>query len=105
MHLTDVDVAAVVGSVVVLLLCVVASVDLDSTDGRRLCINSGLDSADEKNRSQFSIKIEITSLQNLMSMIEATVSSRGRNKLGPKTTPKLDAVIKFLSLLSDTLLR
>ena len=82
-----------------------AADDLDSSDGRRLWRNSGLDSADGKNRSLLSIRIAITSLQNLMSIIVATVSSRGRKRLGPKTTPKLDAVIKFLSLLSDTLLK
>lgn len=83
----------------------VAPVDLDSIDGRLLCKNSGLDSADGKNLSHFSIKISITSLQNLMSMIEATVSSLGLKSVGPKQTPKLDAVIKFLSCLIDTLFR
>ena len=83
----------------------VAPVDLDSIDGRLLCKNSGLDSTDGKNLSHFSIKISITSLQNLMSMIEATVSSLGLKSVGPKHTPRLEAVIKFLSCLIDTLLR
>ena len=46
-------------------------VDLDSRDGLRFFWwrNSGLDSAELKNLSQFSIKIEITTLQNFMSMM------------------------------------
>jgi hypothetical protein len=77
----------------------------DSTDGRRVCNSSGLDSLEGKNRSQFSIIISITSLQNLMSMIEATVSSRGRRRVGPKQTPMLEAFIRFCSCLAATLLR
>jgi hypothetical protein len=83
----------------------VAPVDLDSIDGRLLCKNSGLDSADGKNLSHFSIKISITSLQNLMSIMLATVSSRGRKSVGPKHTPKLLAVIKFVSDFEATLFK
>lgn len=38
-----------------------------------------------------------------MSIIEATVSSSGRNKVGPKHTAKFPTVIKFLSLFFATL--
>ena len=76
----------------------VAAVDLDSSEGLLLWRNSGLDSAEGKNLSECSIKMATTSLQNLVSMMEATVSSRGQRRLGPKTTPRLDAVIRFCSL-------
>lgn len=46
--------------------------------------------------SQFSIKISTTTLPNLMSIIAATVSSSGRNKVGPKHIPRFEIVIKFL---------
>ena len=55
-----------------------------------------------KKISQFSIRISTTSLQNLMSIIEATVSSLGRSSVGPKTTPRLAAVIKLVSCLAAT---
>ena len=75
----------------------------DSRLGRRaLCWNSGLDSTLGKNRSQCSIKISTAWLQNLMSMMEATVSSRGRSRVGPKHTPRLDAVIRLISLFTAT---
>ena len=38
-----------------------------------------------------------------MSIIAAIVSSSGRRRVGPKHTPKLDTVIKFLSDLAATL--
>ena len=55
-----------------------------------------------KKISQFSIRFSTTSLQNLMSIIEATVSSLGRSSVGPKTTPRLAAVIKLVSCLAAT---
>ena len=55
-----------------------------------------------KKISQFSIRFSTTSLQNLMSIIEATVSSLGRSNVGPKTTPRLAAVIKLVSCLAAT---
>ena len=55
-----------------------------------------------KKVSQFSIRFSTTSLQNLMSIIEATVSSLGRSSVGPKTTPRLAAVIKLVSCLAAT---
>ena len=77
---------------------------LNSSEGRRECINSGLDSIEGKNRSQCSIRITMTWLQNLMSMMEATVSSLGRRRVGPKHTPRLEGVIRLVSWLADTLL-
>ena len=44
---------------------------------------------------QFSMRISTIILQNLMSTSAATVSSRGRNSVGPKHTPKFETVIKF----------
>ena len=38
-----------------------------------------------------------------MSIIAAIVSSSGRSNVGPKHTPKLDIVIKFLSDFAATL--
>ena len=90
------------GSVVLLQ---VPAVDRDSREGRLLWRNSGLDSTEGKNLSQFSMRMAMTSLQNLMSIIEATVSSRGRRRPGPNTTPRLEAVIRFLSLFTATLFR
>ena len=49
----------------------------------------------------------MTSLQNLMSMIVATVSSRGLNNVGPKQTPMLAAVIwgqiQFGAFINDVI--
>ena len=56
-----------------------------------------------KKVSQFSIRISTTWLLNLMSMMEATVSSFGLSRVGPKQTPKFEAVIRFLSDLEATL--
>ena len=61
-----------------------------------------LDDIGGKKISQFSIRFSTTSLQNLMSIIEATVSSLGRSNVGPKTTPRLAAVIKLVSCLAAT---
>lgn len=53
--------------------------------------------------SQFSINISTTILWNLISIMEATVSSSGRSRVGPKHTAKFPTVIKFLSLFLATL--
>lgn len=45
--------------------------------------------------SWFSIRISMTMFWNLMSMMAATVSSWGRSKVGPNTTPRLATVIRF----------
>lgn len=47
--------------------------------------------------------ISTTTLQNLISIIAAIVSSSGRSSVGPKHTPRLDMVIKFLSAFPATL--
>ena len=51
------------------------------------------------------MRISTISLQNLMSMMLATVSSLGRSSEGPKQTLRLPAVIKLASELAATLLR
>ena len=55
--------------------------------------------------SQCVIMISTTTLVNLMSMIAATVSSSALNSVGPKQTPRLETVIRFLSDFSTTLAR
>ena len=42
-------------------------------------------------------------LQNLMSIIAAMVSSSGLIRVGPKHTPILATLIRFLALLDETL--
>lgn len=42
-----------------------------------------------------SMRISTTMFWNLMSMMAATVSSCGRSRVGPKTTPRLATVIRF----------
>ena len=53
--------------------------------------------------SQWLIMISTTTLVNLMSMMAATVSSSARKRVGPKQTPRLETVIRFLSDLATTL--
>lgn len=55
--------------------------------------------------SQWVIMISTTTLVNLMSMMAATVSSSALNKVGPKQTPRLETVMRFLSDFSTTLAR
>lgn len=49
--------------------------------------------------------ISTTTLQNLMSIMAAMVSSSGRRSVGPKHTPKFDMVIKFLLDFAATLFK
>lgn len=53
--------------------------------------------------SWFSIRISITMFWNLISMMAATVSSWGRSRVGPNTTPRFATVIKFCLWLLATL--
>lgn len=53
--------------------------------------------------TQLLIKTSTTTLQNLMSIMAAMVSSWGLRRVGPKHTPKLPTVIKLSAQLSATL--
>lgn len=53
--------------------------------------------------SWFSIRISMTMFWNLISMMAATVSSWGRSRVGPNTTPRFATVIKFCLWLLATL--
>ncbi len=95
--------------------CVLLGVELPRCllplSGSQICNRptSGDDSSEGetggKNTSELSIRICMTSLQNLMSMMEATVSSLGLSKVGPKQTPILAAVIRLMSDLAATLFK
>lgn len=53
--------------------------------------------------SWFSIRISMTMFWNLISIMAATVSSWGRSRVGPNTTPRFATVIKFCLWLLATL--
>ena len=55
--------------------------------------------------SKYSMKCSTTMLQNLISMMEAIVSSSLRNSVGPKQTPKLVLFMRLVSLASATLIK
>lgn len=87
-------------------------VDSDPLEVRRLWAGFGgqgsptfMGEGELKIVTQLLIKTSTTTLQNLISMIAAMVSSWGLRRVGPKQTPKLPTVIRFSPQLSATTLK